>query len=114
MPRPPWAREALWGSWVNIWNSTGAKVRKADATVAGKHAMGRRDAGAGQVELAGLDEAGVVGHLAGRIPGHAGSRFDVSPVPVHPGVAVEPRIRRLDARLARQIRRRCTEEAVSA
>lgn len=28
------------GDFVNIWNSTGAKVRKADATVAGKHAMG--------------------------------------------------------------------------
>ena len=28
------------GDLVNIWNSTGAKVRKADATVAGKEAMG--------------------------------------------------------------------------
>jgi hypothetical protein len=28
------------GDWVNIWNSTGAKVRKADATVAGKEAHG--------------------------------------------------------------------------
>lgn len=28
------------GDWVNIWNSSGAKVRKADATTAGKHAMG--------------------------------------------------------------------------
>lgn len=28
------------GDFVNVWNSTGAKVRKADATVAGKHAMG--------------------------------------------------------------------------
>lgn len=28
------------GDFVNIWNSTGAKARKADATVAGKHAMG--------------------------------------------------------------------------
>ncbi len=28
------------GDWVNIWNSTGAKARKADATTAGKHAMG--------------------------------------------------------------------------
>jgi hypothetical protein len=28
------------GDLVNIWNSTGAKVRKADATIAGKHAMG--------------------------------------------------------------------------
>lgn len=28
------------GDFVNIWNSTGAKVRKADATVAGKEAMG--------------------------------------------------------------------------
>lgn len=35
------ASEALAaGDLVNIWNSTGAKVRKADATVAGKHAMG--------------------------------------------------------------------------
>lgn len=28
------------GDWVNIWNSTGAKARKADATVAGKEAHG--------------------------------------------------------------------------
>jgi hypothetical protein len=28
------------GDWVNIWNSTGAKARKADATVSGKEAMG--------------------------------------------------------------------------
>lgn len=28
------------GDFVNVWNSTGAKARKADATVAGKHAMG--------------------------------------------------------------------------
>lgn len=28
------------GDWVNVWNSTGAKVRKADATVAGKEAHG--------------------------------------------------------------------------
>lgn len=35
------ASEALSaGDFVNIWNSTGAKVRKADATVAGKEAHG--------------------------------------------------------------------------
>lgn len=35
------ASEALAaGDFVNIWNSTGAKVRKADATVAGKEAHG--------------------------------------------------------------------------
>lgn len=35
------ASEALAaGDYVNIWNSTGAKARKADATVAGKEAMG--------------------------------------------------------------------------
>lgn len=28
------------GAFVNVWNSTGAKVRNADATVAGKEAMG--------------------------------------------------------------------------
>lgn len=28
------------GDFVNVWNSTGAKVRKADATTTGKHAMG--------------------------------------------------------------------------
>ena len=28
------------GDFVNLWNSSGAKVRKADATTAGKHAMG--------------------------------------------------------------------------
>jgi hypothetical protein len=28
------------GDFVNIWNSTGAKARKADAATAGKHAMG--------------------------------------------------------------------------
>ena len=28
------------GDYVNVWDSTGAKVRKADATVAGKEAMG--------------------------------------------------------------------------
>jgi hypothetical protein len=35
------ASEALAsGDYVNVWNSSGAKVRKADATVAGKEAMG--------------------------------------------------------------------------
>ncbi len=35
------ASEALAaGDFVNVWNSTGAKVRKADATVAGKEAHG--------------------------------------------------------------------------
>lgn len=35
------ASEALAsGDWVNVWNSTGAKVRKADATTAGKEADG--------------------------------------------------------------------------
>ncbi|MDB5716301.1 MAG: hypothetical protein JWO15_3698 [Sphingomonadales bacterium] len=35
------ASEALAaGAFVNIWNSSGAKARNADATVAGKHAMG--------------------------------------------------------------------------
>lgn len=35
------ASEALSaGDWVNVWNSTGAKVRKADATTAGKEAHG--------------------------------------------------------------------------
>ena len=35
------ASEALSaGDFVNVWNSTGAKVRKADATVAGKEAWG--------------------------------------------------------------------------
>ncbi|MEN6584714.1 MAG: hypothetical protein ABFE02_01505 [Sulfuricella sp.] len=35
------ASEALAaGAWVNVWNSTGAKVRKADATTAGKEAHG--------------------------------------------------------------------------
>lgn len=28
------------GDFINVWNSTGARVRKADATTAGKHAMG--------------------------------------------------------------------------
>jgi len=28
------------GDLINIWNNAGAKVRKADATIAGKHAMG--------------------------------------------------------------------------
>lgn len=28
------------GDFVNVWNSSGARVRKADATTAGKHAMG--------------------------------------------------------------------------
>ena len=35
------ASEALAaGDWVNVWNSTGAKVRKADATTSGKEAHG--------------------------------------------------------------------------
>jgi len=35
------ASEALAaGDWVNVWNSTGAKVRKAEATTAGKEAHG--------------------------------------------------------------------------
>lgn len=35
------ASEALAaGDWVNVWNSTGARVRKADATTAGKEAHG--------------------------------------------------------------------------
>jgi len=28
------------GDFINVWNSSGARVRKADATTAGKHAMG--------------------------------------------------------------------------
>jgi hypothetical protein len=54
---------------VNIWNSTGAKARKADATVAGKHAMGfvLSAAGAGAAALVYFE--GTNTSVTGQTPG---------------------------------------------
>jgi hypothetical protein len=64
------ASEALAaGDFVNIWSSTGFKVRKADATAAGKHAMGFvlasvLSSGAATVYLSGPNTA-----VSGQSPG---------------------------------------------
>lgn len=57
------------GDWVNIWSSTGAKARKADATVAGKHAMGFVLAGASSGAAAIVYFEGTNTAVTGQTPG---------------------------------------------
>jgi hypothetical protein len=57
------------GDFVNIWNSTGAKVRKADASVAGKEAHGFVLAGVGNGASATVYFAGTNTQVTGLTPG---------------------------------------------
>lgn len=57
------------GDFVNIWNSTGAKVRKADATVAGKEAHGFVLAGAASGAAATVYFEGTNTGVTGQTPG---------------------------------------------
>jgi hypothetical protein len=57
------------GDFVNIWNSTGAKVRKADATVAGKHAVGFVLVGVGSAASAVVYFEGTNTAVTGQTPG---------------------------------------------
>lgn len=64
------ASEALAaGDWVNVWNSTGAKVRKADATTAGKKAMGFVLAAVGNGAVATVYLHGINTQVTGQTPG---------------------------------------------
>lgn len=57
------------GDWVNIHNSTGAKARKADATVAGKHAHGFVLAAFGSAVAATVYFEGTNTAVTGQTPG---------------------------------------------
>ena len=57
------------GDLVNVWNSTGAKVRKADATVAGKEAHGFVLAGFGSAVAATVYFEGTNTGMSGLTPG---------------------------------------------
>lgn len=57
------------GDFVNIWNSTGAKVRKADATTSGKHAMGFVLAGVTSGATATVYFEGANTQVTGQSPG---------------------------------------------
>lgn len=57
------------GDFVNIWNSTGAKARKADATVVGKEAHGFVLAGAGAAALATVYFEGTNTQVTAQVPG---------------------------------------------
>jgi hypothetical protein len=57
------------GDFVNIWNSTGAKVRKADATTAGKEAHGFVIAGAASAAQATVYFEGPNTAVTGAVPG---------------------------------------------
>lgn len=57
------------GDWVNIWNSTGAKARKADATTSGKRAHGFVLAGAGSGATATVYFIGANTGVTGQTPG---------------------------------------------
>lgn len=57
------------GDFVNIHNSSGAKARKADATVAGKHAHGFVLAGFGNGALATVYFEGLNNQVSGQTPG---------------------------------------------
>jgi hypothetical protein len=57
------------GDFVNVWNSTGAKVRKADATTAGKHAMGFVLAAFGSAVSATVYFEGTNTAVTGQTPG---------------------------------------------
>lgn len=57
------------GDFVNIWNSTGAKARKADATVAGKEAHGFVLVGVGSAAAATVYFEGTNTGVTGQTPG---------------------------------------------
>lgn len=57
------------GDFVNVWNDAGAKVRKADASVAGKHAMGFVLVGAGSGANATVYFEGTNTSVTGQTPG---------------------------------------------
>lgn len=57
------------GDFVNIWNSSGAKCRKADATTAGKHAMGFVLVGVGSSASATVYFEGTNTAVTGMTPG---------------------------------------------
>lgn len=57
------------GDFVNIWNSTGAKVRKADATTVGKKAMGFVLSAAGLGAVATVYFEGTNTQVTGQTPG---------------------------------------------
>jgi hypothetical protein len=57
------------GDYVNIWNSTGAKVRKADATVSGKEAHGFVLVGAGSGAAVTVFFEGTNTGVTGQTPG---------------------------------------------
>jgi hypothetical protein len=57
------------GDWVNVWNSTGAKVRKADATTAGKEAHGFVLVGVGSSASATVYFEGTNTAVTGQTPG---------------------------------------------
>jgi hypothetical protein len=57
------------GDWVNVWNSTGAKARKADATIAGKDAMGFVLAAFGSGASATVYFEGTNTQVTGQTPG---------------------------------------------
>lgn len=73
------------GDFVNVWNSTGAKVRKADATTAGKHAMGFVLSGFGSGVAATVYFEGTNTSVTGQVPGEvylsttAGVAADIPP-----------------------------------
>lgn len=57
------------GDWVNIWNSSGAKARKADATVAGKEADGFVLAAVSSGATATVYFEGTNNQVSGQTPG---------------------------------------------
>lgn len=64
------ASEALAaGDWVNVWDSTGAKVRKADATTAGKEAHGFVLAAVASGASATVYFEGTNTQVTGQVPG---------------------------------------------
>ena len=58
------------GDWVNVWNSTGVKARKADATVAGKEAHGFVLAAAGSGASATVYFEGTNNQVTGQTVGN--------------------------------------------
>lgn len=81
------------GDFVNIWNSTGAKVRKADATVAGKEAHGFVLAGVGSGASATVYFEGTNTGVTGQTPGpvflHTTAGLATSAAPSGSGNAVQ-------------------------
>lgn len=57
------------GDWVNVWNNSGAKVRKADATTAGKEAHGFVLAAVTSGNPATVYFEGTNTHVTGQTPG---------------------------------------------